>query len=76
MRSKDQEKYLDSLKRYEKKFDAKELFDYKMFVKRHKDDEDLDNISMGKLKDMYVKYHVNRERRTYDVTFTKKEEEE
>ncbi|MFH1197067.1 MAG: hypothetical protein V1720_15325 [bacterium] len=76
MRSKDQEKYLDSLKRYEKKFDAKELFDYKMFVKRHKDDEDLDNISMGKLKDMYVKYHVNRERRTYDVTFKKKEEEE
>lgn len=76
MRSKDQQKYFEALKRYEKKFESKEAADYKMFLKRHKDDEDLDNISMGKLKDLYVKYYVNRERRTFDDVFKKKEEEQ
>jgi len=75
MSSKEQIKYLDALKRYEKKFDPKELYDYKMFIKRHKDDEDLDSLSMAKLKELYVKYYVNRERKNFDDLFKKPDDE-
>ena len=60
MRSKDQKKYLEALKRYERKFTPSELKDYKMFLKRHKDEEDLDNVSFKKRNELYVKYYVNR----------------
>ena len=63
MASREQKKYLESVRRYEKKFESKELEEYKMFVKRDKDDEDLDKLSMGKLKALYEKYYVNRERK-------------
>jgi len=74
MSSKEQRDYFDILKRYERKFDQKELFDYKMFLKRHKDDEDLDKLSMQKLKQLYEKYHLNRERKNYDQFFKKIDE--
>lgn len=62
MRNSDQKKYIETLLRYEKKFNQDELEDFKMFVKRNKDDEDLDSISFKKLKDLYTKYYVNREK--------------
>lgn len=45
-----------------------------MLVKRHKDDEDLDKLSMDKLNSLYEKYHVNREKKNYDYLFKKTEE--
>lgn len=72
MRSTDQKKYLDALKRYERKFSQSELRDYKMFLKRHKDDEDLDNVSFKKLNELYVKYYVNREKVDINNFFKKK----
>ncbi len=71
MSSREQKTYFETLQRYIKKFDAKELGDYKMLLKRHKDDEDLDKLSMQRLKTLYEKYHVNRERKNYDRYFTK-----
>ena len=62
MRNSDQKKYIETLLRYEKKFNQDDLKDFKMFVKRNKDDEDLDSISFKKLKDLYTKYYVNREK--------------
>ena len=38
MQFKEQQKFLEGLKFYEGKMDAKELYDYKMFLKRQKDD--------------------------------------
>ncbi|OGU59408.1 MAG: hypothetical protein A2V66_16210 [Ignavibacteria bacterium RBG_13_36_8] len=76
MSQREQQKYFDVLKRYEKKFDSKELEDYKMFIKRHKDDEDLDRLSMEKLKTLYEKYHANRERKNYDHLFKKPDGQE
>lgn len=67
----DQKKYFEALRRYERKFDSKESYDYKMFLKRHKDDEDLDRLSLEKLKALYEKYHVNRERKNFDDIFKK-----
>jgi hypothetical protein len=69
MSSREQKDYFSILKRYERKFEARELDDYKMFLKRHKDDEDLDKLSMQRLKNLYEKYHVNRERKNYDQFF-------
>jgi len=71
MASREQRNYFDILKRYERKFDSKELDDYKMLVKRHKDDEDLDKLSMQRLQNLYEKYHINRDKKNYDNFFTK-----
>ena len=72
MRSSDQKKYFEALKRYERKFTSEELKNYKLFFKRHKDDEDLDNLSFQKLKDLYVKYYINREKIDINELFKKK----
>ena len=75
MRSTDQKKYIETLKRYEKKMDQAEREMFAMFVKRQKDDEDLDNISFGKLKDLYTKYYTNREKKNFDHFFDKPDSE-
>lgn len=69
MRYKDQQKYLEVLKRYERKLDRTELEDYKMLLKRHKDDEDLDKLSFERLQNLYEKYHLNREKKNFDHLF-------
>lgn len=69
----EQSKYLDALKRHERKLDSKESAFYKMALKRHKDDEELDRESLEGLKDLYEKYHVNRERKEFDDPFIKDE---
>lgn len=71
MRYTDQKKYFEALKRYESKFTGDELKSYKMMFKRHKDDEDLDNNSFQKLKDLYTKYYVNREKVDINKFFKK-----
>lgn len=69
MSSREQRDYFSILKRYERQFESEELNDYKMLVKRHKDDEDLDKLSMQRLKKLYDKYHTNRERKKFDQFF-------
>jgi hypothetical protein len=65
----EQRRYFEILKKYERKFEPKELEDYKMLVKRNKDDEDLDKFSMERLISLYEKYHVNREKKSLDFLF-------
>jgi len=74
MSRRDQEKYLEYLKRHEKKFTPKELDEYKMFVKRHKDDEDFDSVSMRRLKELYDKYYTVPDKSKLEDLFRKKEE--
>ena len=69
MSQREQKKYFETLKRYERKFESKEREDYKMLLKRHKDDEDLDKLSMGRLQKLFEKYHLNREKKNYDHLF-------
>ncbi len=73
MSYRDQQKYLDALHRYEKNFDKNELEEYKMFLKRQKDDEDFDSVSMRRLKELYDKYYTPVDRSKYDAFFKKKE---
>ncbi len=71
MRFNDQKKYFEKLKRFEPKFSAKEKEEYKMLLKRHKDDEELDRLSFEKLKSLYQKYYVNRAKPNLDDLFKK-----
>ncbi len=72
----DQQKYLDFLKRFENKMDRNELEDYKKFVKRQKDDEDFDTVSMKRLKDIYGKFFTPVDKSKYDHLFKKSNESE
>ncbi|MBK7227305.1 MAG: hypothetical protein IPH97_00160 [Ignavibacteriales bacterium] len=74
MAYRDQQKYLDYLKRFEAKMDRVELEDYKKFVKRQKDDEDFDTVSMKRLKDIYDKFFVSVDKSKYDHLFKKSNE--
>ncbi|PID59294.1 MAG: hypothetical protein CR986_06715 [Ignavibacteriae bacterium] len=73
MRYTEQKKFIDALKRFEKKFSQDELKNFKMFVKRVKDGEDLDNNSFGQLKKLYEKYYLTREKPDLNSLFKKKE---
>ncbi len=69
MSYRDQKKYLEFLKRNERKLEPKELEEYKMFVKRDKDEEDFDTISMKRLKELYEKYNAPIDKSKYDKFF-------
>ena len=71
MNYRDQRKKIDALKRYENMMGSKEREDYKIFVKRQKDDEDFDTISFKRLSDLYEKYYVNRPKISLDSLFKK-----
>lgn len=71
----DQKKYIEELKRHEPKMQPKELDEYKMFVKRHKDEEEFDSIAFGKLKALYEKYYAQREKKNYDHLFKKPDQD-
>ena len=74
MSFRDQQKYLDVLKKYEKNFSPQDKYAYDIFVKRQKDDEDFDTVSMKKLKDLHDKYYKPVDKSKFDDLFKKKEE--
>ena len=74
MAFREQQKYLDLLKKYERKLDRKEGEEYKIFLKMQKDDEDFDSVSLRRLKELYDKYNVPVDKSKYDSFFKKKEE--
>jgi len=73
MSYRDQAKYLDFLRKFERKFDRKEAADFKMFFKMQKDEEEFDSVTMNKLKDLYDKYNIPVDRSKYDAFFKKKD---
>jgi len=56
MTSDEQRKLLDALKYKTSKMLSRDKYDYEMFVKRDKDDEDLDSLSLKRLKELFDKY--------------------
>lgn len=74
MTHREQTKYIDALKKYEKKMEPKEAEIFKMFLKRHRDDEDLDKLSAQKLVELYEKYYINREKKNLDIFFKNPED--
>lgn len=76
MSFRDQAKYLDFLKKFERKFDRKEADEFKMFLKMHKDEEEFDSVTMKRLKALYDKYNTPTDRSKYDAFFKKNESEQ
>ncbi len=74
MSFRDQQKYIDVLKKFERKMGPKEAEEFKMFLKRHKDEEDLDSVSFRRLKELYDKYNLPVDKSKYDSFFKKKDE--
>ena len=69
MSYRDQQKYLESLKRHERNLTPKECEEFKMFTKMHKDEEDFDSVSLQRLKELYDKYNVPVDKSKYDKYF-------
>jgi hypothetical protein len=67
----DQKKYLEALKKYERKLTRQEYDEYKMFIKRDKDDEEFDSVAMKRLKELYDKYYESIDTSKYDKFFKK-----
>lgn len=74
MSYRDQKKYLEYLHRFENKFTREELEEYKMFVKREKDEEEFDNVSMRRLEELYSKYYTPVDKSKYDAFFKKRDD--
>jgi hypothetical protein len=71
MSLREQNKYFEALRRFETKLERKDSEDYKMLLSRHKDDEDLDILSMNRLRELYTKYYLDRQKKNYDSYFKK-----
>jgi hypothetical protein len=73
MSYRDQQKYIEALKKFERKFNGKEAEEFKMFLKRHKDEDEFDTVSMKRLKELFDKYNVPVDKSKYDAFFKKKD---
>ncbi len=58
----DQKKMIAALRYKTSKMVSKDRYDYDMYVKRDKDDEDLDSISMKRLREIFEKYADNKDK--------------
>lgn len=61
----EQRELIEHLRDFEHKMNRDELEEFRMFVKRHKDDEDLDSMSMKRLRELHGKYYLNRPRKPF-----------
>jgi len=71
----EQKKYLEVLKKYERNFTRQEQDEFKMFVKRDKDDDEFDTVTMKRLKELHDKYHKPVDVSKYDKFFKKNPDE-
>ena len=72
----EQKKYLEVLKKYERNFTRQENDEYKLFVKRDKDDDEFDTVTMKRLKVLHDKYHKPVDTSKYDKFFKKSPNDE
>jgi hypothetical protein len=52
----EQRKMIEALRYKTSKMVSKDRYDYEMYAKREKDDEDLDSLSMKRLREIFEKY--------------------
>jgi hypothetical protein len=72
----EQKKYLEVLKKYERNFTRQENDEYKLFVKRDKDDDEFDTVTMKRLKELHDKYHESVDTSKYNKFFKKSSDDE
>ena len=59
----EQHKMIVELLEYGRKMNRHDQEEFEMFVRRDKDDEDLDTVSQNRLTHMYEQYAVRKSRR-------------
>jgi hypothetical protein len=57
----EQHRMIQELLDYARRISGRDKYDFDMFVRRDKDDEDLDTISQKRLKELYEKYAKRKE---------------
>ena len=58
----DQRKMIEALRYKTSKMVSKDRYDYEMYAKREKDDEDLDSLSMKRLREIFEKYAEHKDK--------------
>jgi hypothetical protein len=71
MRIIEQHKLIQDLKGYLAKMSPSDRYDFEMFAKRDKDDEELDALSTTKLETMHKKYVVRKTKKDIEELFKK-----
>ncbi len=56
----EQKKMIEALRYKTSKMAPKDKYDYEMYAKRDKDDEDLDLLSMKRLREIFEKYSIKK----------------
>jgi hypothetical protein len=56
----EQHRMIQDLKDYLSKMERQDQYDFGMYVKRDKDDEELDSLSFKKLEEMHKRYVVRK----------------
>lgn len=72
----EQKRMIQELKYYKNKMSKEDLYNFEMYEKRTKDDEDLDRLSFQKLKEIYSKYVKKKSKSDFDYLFKKKDSDE
>ena len=67
----EQHKIIQELKDYLSKMSSTDRYDFEMFQKRDKDDEELDALSMSKLEAMHARYIVRKNKKDIEELFKK-----
>jgi len=67
----EQHKIIQELKSYLPKMSSADRYDFEMFQKRDKDDEELDAISTAKLEGIQKRYVVRKTKQDIDALFKK-----
>jgi hypothetical protein len=68
----EQRNLMEQLAKLRHKFTMNELAEFKMFEKRQKDDEEFDTISMKRLRELFSKHEVKKDRSAFDNLFKPK----
>lgn len=71
MRIIEQHKLIRELKDYLPKMSSGDRYDFDMFQKRDKDEEELDALSVAKLEAMHIRYVVRKTKQDIDALFKK-----
>jgi hypothetical protein len=67
----EQRRMIQELKSRSAKLTAQEKLSFDMMVKRDKDDEDLDSLTMARLKQLHAKYFPTRSKPSLDDAWNK-----
>ncbi len=59
------------LKDYQSKMERRDQYDFEMFMKRDKDDEELDSVSFRKLEEMHKRYVVRKTKKDIEEMLKK-----